>query len=103
MTEAVTEVVRKIGLTYAVVHDPEEFGFTEISREMTDSRRWAVVNELTLRRDEDETFWRLWYDEPATENQEWSDPSTEVYAVQVWPAEKTVTVYVSKKPEAVPA
>ncbi len=62
-----------------------------IEREMVDKRRWDVTSEITFSRDG--AFWRGAYDEPATECQEGQEYDDFVECDEVFPVQKTVTVY----------
>lgn len=74
-------------------------GFTIISDEIYDHRRWAVVHEVIVRREEDGTFWRGRYRRGATEYQEydfdasWGHNDSHAVLTQVFPKEKTVITY----------
>lgn len=66
-----------------------------ISDEITDHRRWCVVITVVVSQKSDGTFWRGSYETGATEYQD-GYGNDDVLLAQVFPVEKTVTVYMSR-------
>lgn len=59
-------------------------------REVIEKRRWSVDCRQIFQRISDNTYWRLEWDEPATEQQE---NDLEFHMCQVTPVQQTITVY----------
>ena len=65
-------------------------GYTLISEEIGNKRRWQTPYYYVVKRDSDETFWLIVHLVGNTEYQDNDDPEV---IKQVYPKEKTVTYY----------
>jgi hypothetical protein len=70
-------------------------GIEVVQQEIDGQTRWGIVFVVVVKRISDGTFWRAFYEEGATENQE-GDYDDDIEFNQVYPVEKTVTVYEEK-------
>ena len=70
-------------------------GFETIRNEISDTTRWEIVHDIILKRKSDSTFWAGGYCLGATECQDTYEEQ-ELEWVQVYPVEKTITVYETK-------
>jgi hypothetical protein len=70
-------------------------GIEAVQHEIDGQTRWGIVFMVVVKLKSDGTFWKGLYEEGATELQE-GGYDDDIEFIQVYPVEKTVTVYEEK-------
>ena len=73
-------------------------GIEAVQHELDGQTRWGIIHMVVVRRISDDTFWKGFFEEGATEVQEDSGGyEDDIEFVQVWPIQETVIVYKEAK------